>query len=282
LSTLGKILTVLVALVSIAVAVLVAREFVMTRNWKEAYDGQVKLTQRVVDERENAIKQRDDVKATAERDKLAFEAQRGALTDAVAQRDASLANLRTEKENQETRLQQLVTNQTGLEKSMANLIADKVKLQDDRDKALLTASQYTQMYSELEVRYRTDQANLANLKGELLQAQAQIADLGGKIQAVKQTYAEVKIPEKGPYPPVASMSGLVTHIDNEAKVCEINLGSDDKVVPGTKFVVYSEPGTKYLATLTIKKVGPKTAAGDLSVIRGTVKVSDHVQNKPGE
>ena len=86
------------------------------------------------------------------------------------------------------------------------------------------------------------------------------------------------IPEKGPYPAAWKVDGLITKADNEARVAEINLGSDSGVVKGMKFVIFSLPD-KYLATLTINTVGNNSAAGELSVIRGTVKVNDHVTNK---
>ena len=157
---------------------------------------------------------------------------------------------------------------------------EKTKWLNERDKAIATAAEFTRMYTELEVKYRTDQYNLASLKSDLTGAQATIADYQGKIQYILQSYPQVRVPQRGPYPPIAAMNGLVTRVDIEAKVAEINLGSDSGVTPGTVFIVYGEPGSKYEAELTVRKVGPKTAAGDLSVIRETVKVNDHVQNKP--
>ena len=62
-------------------------------------------------------------------------------------------------------------------------------------------------------------------------------------------------------------------------MAEITLGSDDGVVEGMKFFVYNEAQNKYLATLEITKVSSDSAAGELSVIRGDVKVNDHVTNR---
>ncbi len=282
MSTLGKILTVLVALVAIAVAVLVARDFVMTRNWHDAYNTQVDITKVLAAQRDNAIAERDKQKADRDTERAALEGQIATQRDAIAQRDGALVLLRKEKENQEARLAEIIEKYASLDKSFQFLVSERQKWLDERDKAIATADLFTKMYSELEVRFRTDQNNLANLKSDLTGARDEIADLQGKIQLVKQNYPQVRITEKGPYPPVASMNGLITLVDNAAKVAEINLGSDSGVVPGTVFVVYGDPGTKFLAELTIKKVGPNTAAGELSVIRGTVKVNDHVQNKPGQ
>ena len=62
-------------------------------------------------------------------------------------------------------------------------------------------------------------------------------------------------------------------------MAEINLGTDDGVVKGMKFFVYNKGENKYLATLLVNMVSNNSAAGELSVIRGTVKVNDHVTNR---
>jgi len=62
-------------------------------------------------------------------------------------------------------------------------------------------------------------------------------------------------------------------------VAEINVGADRGIVKGQKFFVFNSTEMKYLATLTINMVSATSAAGELSVIRGTVKVNDHVTNR---
>jgi hypothetical protein len=282
LSTLGKILTVMVALVAIAVAVLVAREFVLTRNWEQAYEAQVKITNRVADERATVIRQRDDMKVARDTDRAKFEESIVGLNSKVTERDATINTLREENISQGKKLQELANTYEGFKKSFEFLVAEREGWLKQRDEAVKTADLFTKMYSELVVRYRTDQANIANLKDTLITNEKEIADLKGKITFIAQMNPAVRIPDKGPYPPVAPMNGLVTAVDNAAGMAEINLGSDSGVTPGTVFLIYREPGAKFLAELTIKKVGPKTAAGTLSVIQGTVEVKDHVQNKPGE
>ena len=64
MSTLGKILTVLIVVVSIAVAVLVSREFALSRNWHALYEEQAKLTQRALGERDSAFQAEDGIRDT--------------------------------------------------------------------------------------------------------------------------------------------------------------------------------------------------------------------------
>jgi hypothetical protein len=276
---LGKILTVLVALVSIAVAVLVAREFVLTRNWKSVYETEAALNDRALGERDQALKQRDDAKVAWEKDKLAKEEQVNLLGKELSDRVSQIAILTNEKENQEKRLAELATKSASIDNSLKNLLAEQKGWQDLRDEAMKRADDLANMYAELEARYRNAQADLGTLKETLRQTREEKVALEGRVAWVVQNYPEVKIPEKGPYPAAWKVDGLVTRADNEAKTAEINLGTDSGVVKGMKFVIYSVPDNKYLATLTINAVGNSTAAGELGVIRGTVKANDHVTNK---
>ena len=279
MSTLGKILTVLVALVSIAVAVLVAREFVLTRNWKTVYEEEKAQLDQALGQRDQFKQKLDQATVAWEKDKLAKEEQVNLLGKELSDRISQIQILNNEKAEKQRLLAELGTQYTGLNNSYKNLQAAQKGWQDLRDEAMKRADDLATMYSELEARYRNAQADLANLKETLRQTREEKGALEGRIAWVVQNYPEVKIPEKGPYPAAWKVDGLITKADNEAKVAEISLGADSGVVKGMKFVIYSVPDNKYLATLTINMVGNNSAAGDLSVIRGTVKVNDHVTNK---
>jgi hypothetical protein len=135
------------------------------------------------------------------------------------------------------------------------------------------------MYAETESRLRAVQADNANLKEGLRLAREQAAALESRLAYIDQNYPQVKLPPQVPAVPNRPVGGLVTKADNEAKVAEVNLGADDGVVKGMKFFVYNKAEMKYLATLTINMVSKQSAAGELSVIRGTVKANDHVTNR---
>jgi len=279
LSTLGKILTVLVVLVSIAVAVLVAREFVLGNNWRSLYDEEVKLFDQALQQRDSAIQQRNDEKKARESDKAALQQQLNTLNDELGLRNNTITVLTKEKENQEKRLQELSEQFTGLNGTFANLVKEKDAWRAERDKALKEADDLRTMYAELENKFRSAQADLANLKETLRQAAEEKAAIESRIAWIKQNYPEVKLPEQVPSVPTVKVQGLVTRVDNNAKVVEINLGTDDGVVKGMKFFVYNGTEMRYLATLVVNMVSKDSAAGDLTVIRGPVKVNDHVTNR---
>jgi uncharacterized phage infection (PIP) family protein YhgE len=279
LSTLGKILTVLVALVSVVVAVLVAREFVLSRDWKNAYDEEVKLFNRALEERDMAIQQRDTDRAARETEKAGLEEKINTLSDELALRNNTLKALATEKENQDKRLQELAEQYKGINDTVTKLVNEKDSWRKERDEAIKKADQLTTMYSELEAKFRAAQADLANSKELLRQTREEKAALESRLTWITTNHPEVKLPAQVPAVPTAKVDGLVTKADAEAKTATINVGSDRGVVKGMKFFVYNSTEMKYLATLTVNLVSANSAAGELSVIRGTVKANDHVTNR---
>jgi chromosome segregation ATPase len=282
LSTLGKILTVLVALVSIAVAVLVAREFVLTQNWKASYDQQAKLTADAMTELANAVDSRDKQATKWAEDKAAFEADINAKTIDLAARKNDIADLNKKIGAQQASLDTLVAELKAQEANLTNLVKEKDGYRAERDLAMKKADEYTVMYNEVVTRYQKAETDLGILKETLRQTSEDKAALEGQLFFIKQENPQAKLPDKAAPGPLPRVSGLVTDVDNEARTAQISLGSDSGIVAGMKFIVFSAADTKYLATLTVKKVDNKSAAGDLTVIRGTVKANDHVTNKLGE
>jgi len=279
LSTLGKILTVLVALVSVVLAALVVRDFVLSNNWKANYDAQVKLFNEALEQRDKAIQQRDQDRVGRETEKAGLDERINTLTDELNLRNGTIRDLTAQRENQEKRLQELTTQMAGLDTSFKTLMAERDSWRKERDTAMKRADDLTTMYSELEAKYRNGQDDLTRTKEMLRQAHEEKVALESSLNWIAQNHPEVKLPAQVPAVPTATLNGLVVKADPEAKVAEVNLGSDDGVVKGMKFYIYNATEMKYLATLTITMVAADNAAGELSVIRGTVKANDHVTNR---
>ena len=279
MSTLGKILTVLVALASVAVAVLVAREFVLSQDWRAAAQSWETNYTGAVKEVFAAVDQRDKDRADHVSEKARLEENINVLSTNLDSSKKAITSLSADKENQDKRLAELAATLTGLDTSMKALLAEKKNWQDERDRATKTADEYTKMYAELEAKFRNAAADLQNIRESLRQAREEKAALESRIAWIGANYPEVKTPAQVPAVPTVKVDGLVTQADNEAKVATVNVGADRGVVKGMKFFVYNGSEMKYLATLTINMVSATSAAGELNVIRGTVKVNDHVTNR---
>jgi len=279
LSTLGKILTVLVVLVSVAVAVLVTTQVFLSQNWKDLYEKEVGLFNQALQQRDNAFQQRDKTRGDWDADKAAKDQAINTLTDELNVRKGTITTLTTDKENQEKRLAELAETAKGLDTSLKSLVTEKDSWRKERDDAMKKAEDLMTMNSELDQQLRVARADLAALKETLRQATEEKAAVESKIAWVLQNYQDVKLPQQVPAVPSEKMKGIVTAADNEAKTATINLGADDGVVKGMKFLVYNAATDKYLATLTVGMVSKNSAAGDLTVIRGSVKANDNVTNR---
>jgi len=279
LSTLGKILTVLIVVVSIAVAVLVAREFALSDNWHARYQEEVKLFGKALEQRDSAIQQRDDAKRTADANKAVDQQQIETLADELALRNNTIASLREQIENQEKRLQELAEQYAGIKDSFAKLMQERDGWRLERDDARKEADTLRQMYTELEGKWRVLLAQFADSKETLRKADEKIKMLQGQVAYLVQKTGATLPPEAAPLPPSEKLEGIVTDVNLAAGVVQISLGSDDGVVKGMKFYVYDKTQNKYLATLTIDKVAHDTAAGQLGIIRGTVEKESHVTNR---
>ena len=279
MSTLGKILTVLIVVVSIAVAVLVAREFALSENWHARYQDEVKLFDKALEQRDSAIQQRDEAKRIADADKAVLKQQIETLTDELALRNNTIASLREQIENQEKRLQELTTDLTGLQTNQKNVVALMDSYRQERDDSRKEADTLRQMYTELEGKHRVTLAQLADAKENLRQARENIQTLQGQLAYVLQETGIKLPPEPAPLPPSEKLEGIITDVNLAAGVVQISLGSDDGVVKGMKFYVYDKARNKYLATLTIDKVSHDSAAGQLGIVRGTVEKESHVTNR---
>jgi len=277
LSTLGKILTVVVVVVAIAVAVLVSREFVKGRDWKMAYEDQVALFDEALEQRDQVISQRNELKNQTDADRAGLVQQINTLENQVTGLENTSAILRKDNENQQARLQELTQGLTDLKTNYEEVVAMMNGYRSERDGAHKAADDLRTMYSELEKKHRVTLDDRQKLTESLRAAREQIADLQGKLAYLVQNGA--KLPAEVPQVPSEKLEGLVAEVDTAAGVAQVNLGSDDGVVKGMKFYIYDRARNRYLATLTIDKVSHDSAAGELSIIRGTVGKGNHVTNR---
>ena len=278
MSTLGKILTVLVVLVSIAVGVLVTTEVVLRENWRQRYEEKEGQFNKALEQRDTAFRQRDETKGKWDADAALKQQQIETLNNQVALVTNTNATLRKENENQEKRLQELVTALEGLKESLAKEVAQRDAWRKERDDARKEKDDLLAMYTQLEAKHRVALADLQNLKENLRQTAEKLAASESRVVHY-ESLPGVKKALEVPALPTAKIQGMITKTDNEARVAEVNLGTDDGVVKGMKFFIYNRGQNKYLATLLVNMVSKNSAAGELSVIRGTVKVNDHVTNR---
>lgn len=279
MSTLGKVLTVLVVLASIALMVLVARDARLSENWHDAYAKSAAATVKALEQRDKFAEQRDQAKAMLTTNQQTWLAEKAALEEKVKDRDGQIATIQKEKADQATQLTTLGEQFKGLNDKYAVLIKEKDALATERNLAKKEADDLRVMYAELNNRQQVALGQLNDLRETLRQTAEEKAAAESRIQGILQANPGVKLPEEVTALPTTPVNGLVTAADNEAKVAQVSVGSDDGVVKGMKLYVYDAKARKYLATLTVSKVEHDSAAGDLSVVRGAVEKNCHVTNR---
>jgi hypothetical protein len=276
LSTLGKVLTVLIVLVAIPVAVLVSREFFLRENWKAEYNEMAALFNRALAQRDQAEQKAVEEHRLREADKATLQNTIDNLTSQRASLENQLTILREEKATLQKQVEGLNNSYDALSKKMDILMADLAAARGERDNEKRRADDLQRMYSELEIRYRETVARLAQATEMVLKLREEKAALEKQVAAATQ--AGYKPPEV-PLPPAEKLQGLVVAVDNEARFAEINLGSDDGVVAPMDFYIYDPRAGDFLAKLVIRKVGRDRATGDLTILRGKVEKGNHVTNR---
>lgn len=209
----------------------------------------------------------------------AWLAEKAGLEEKVKDRDGQIETVQKEKADQATRLTELGEQFKGLNDKYAVMLKEKDQVAGERNLAKKEADDLRVMYQELNNRHQAALGQFADAKETLRQTSEEKGALESKVQAIVQANPGLKLPEEVKGLPSNKVQGLVTAADNESKVAEIDLGSDDGVVKGMKLYVYDGTARKYLATLTVSKVEHDSAAGDLSVVRGAVEKNCHVTNR---
>jgi len=224
LSTLGKILTVLVVLAAIALMVLVARDFRLSNDWRNYYQQQATDTAKALDQRDEALKQRNDAEKMLSANQQTWLTEKGAIEAKVVDREAQIDTLRKDKAAQDTRLQELATQYTNLHTDLAAAQKDKEAVALERNAAKKEADEYRVMYTEQGNKLQALLGQFQDLKGQNQQTAEEKTALESKIQAIVQSNPQIKVPEEVPAFPTNRVDGLVTTSDNEAKVAQIKLG----------------------------------------------------------
>ncbi|HUU11768.1 MAG TPA: hypothetical protein VM431_14680 [Phycisphaerae bacterium] len=118
------------------------------------------------------------------------------------------------------------------------------------------------------------ECRIQELYHKLKAADAEIGNLKETLRQTPQEKAAVRTRRAD------DKTGYVTAVDTRAKTASINLGAEDGVAEGMEFMISNAAESLYMARLTIRKVSKKSAAGDLSLIRGSIKVNDAASRWP--
>ncbi len=278
MSTLGKILTVVIVVIAIPVAVLVSREFLLREDWRAKYQEQAGITERALQQRDKWYEEYEEEVALRGRDKQQLQEELGRLNDVVIPaKDDRIAELKDANQALDEKLATLTASVDGMSKQMEELVGDLKAARSERDGAKKRADDLEEMLSQLDVRYRDVLAKNQQMQETIRQLEEETAGLEKQI-AFYETKTDVRPPKAAVTLP-RQVQGLITKVDNAARIAEINLGKDDGIEAPMVFYVYDRNANQFLAKLVVKRVAHDKATGDLTLVRGTVEKGNHVTNR---
>ena len=279
MSTLSKILVVLLVLLAIAHSAVLLAYLSQQKDWKTLAQAGEKALERLRARRASetmAHKQIQDQLLLGNRtlqDKLAR-----TETDLKKQQDATVAlNLRlgtltAEKES----LQQELTRLT----ASLRLAQDAQKHATDQlDAATNTANKLKAENAHLEIQLAQLTMDVDKLTAEVRSKKEQIFYLNSEIRRAQGVMTAKTPPTATMIQPAAVVAakpikGRVTEVNLDANIAQINVGQIAGVAEGLKFIVYDRDG--YVGDLKIIRVLRDQSLGTIVLFSKAVKVGDEV------
>lgn len=271
----GKILTVLILVVSVAFLMLAAAVFATHRNWRDVVVGTGGLKQRIETVEKTNYQLREE--ATRAGDRLALEqaARRFALAALQTRLTVLEQNLRSSEERlgqEQQRNGELVetlnTNQIVLQK-----LTDEVgTVRDHLREARQARSEAFNKSMQL-----TDEVH--RIEGTRQELQERYTQLLAQVMRMKTVLSRNGLTEFDPLdnkPP--QVDGIVTAVGREDLI-EISIGADDGLRMGHRLEVFRR--NSYLGRIVIQRTEPDKAVGKIlrEYRKGIIKKGDRVATK---
>ena len=274
MSTLGKIVTVLIVIASVAVGAMMVTFAKSNKDWRAIalkLEDQVQKDVDAIESLKAAIAARNEDLAVQ---RQAFRMKIDTLTNTVSQLGDDKKTLEGTIRDRDTSQAKLEADITGLKKSYEVTQASEANLKTAHDKAIALADRLNEDNKDL-AKKRHDLARMVeDLGDKVRRLEVQLAEVSKQANWYKQNWPGGTVPSEVTPLPSVDLAGEVKGADNTRMVAEITLGASDQVVEGMKFMV--SRGKTYLGDLVITKVDENSAIGRLETMQGEVREGDNV------
>lgn len=280
MSTIGKVLVFFVLVLS--VAFLASSIFVLNKNesWMQMYN-----TEKTNHDNDNKKKDEDIAKKDAE-------IQQKSTT--INTKDGLLATVQAEKDQLSSRLKDAENFKNGVSENIAKLTADVDNFRKTNEEL---AKQVETARSEAnKAREDKDAAKKAqdDAENKLSQSEeggkqltAQVNSLMAQVKKLSEenalkenalaVYAErTGIPTSEVYQAPPSIAGNVVNVAMDAKLIQLNVGTDASVKKGYGFTIYR--GSEYKGEVIIEDVQPKFATARIRTMVKPIAVGDQARS----
>jgi hypothetical protein len=284
LSTLTKILIVLLTLSSIFLCGIVVTYVASANNYRLAYDNQVKDVQAAKTLYQTKMRLADEQVANAQRERDTAEQKKTELEAQIAQIQADLVTAQTSNFGNQERLTNLAgtvssLNQTigSMEQSLSLARSELDKIRNEQVKDRKALNEVTAALNEKSVQVDALESERRRLLEQKTALDEQLAKLakGGKLPPIEAVTPEISGAKAAP--PVTSqvsLKGKIVEANLKNNLVTISLGSADGVRTGMRFHVIR--GDSFICDIVITNVDVERSAGTPELVRQQPQVGDVV------
>lgn len=273
MSTLGKIVTVLVVVAAVFVGAMAAGYVKVSTDYRAALEDVEGAVSKARDHNKALVSgiaaAEKEVVATREKAK----ADVAALQVRIGDLEDRIKDSRDDVANQDTILQGFKTDIAKLTEQLGNLTAESKELETRASEAKARADQYQADNNNLVKEIHEERMRRRDLENQVMQARERLAELEKMQNAMVQT-GSVAGTRVTPLPAV-NLNGMVTAVEAGTGMVQINLGASDGVVKEMTFLV--QRGGRYMADLVVTKMDENSAIGYLKTVQGQVQEGDNVR-----
>lgn len=272
MTLLGKILTVLILVLSVVFMSFSMLVFATHKNWREAAAALEK-------EVNDARAQRDQMQIEFNRSKDALAAEQAARRFAIAAARSKYEQANAAFQQANSQLADLLSSNGQLQQAHRTTVEELNRLTTEVGtlRTQIRTAQQDRDTQFAEVVRMTDELNrLEGLKADLEDRRSQLLEQNSRFAAVLKAYGIDVNANIAGIPP--TVDGIVTGV-SDRDLIEISLGSDDGLKEGHHLEVFRQ--NTYLGRVIIRRTAPDRAVAEVikEYRRGTIRKGDRVATK---
>ena len=279
MSTLSKILVVLLVLLAIAHSAVLLAFLSQQQSWKQVAQDNHAKWQSAQDSLVSARAAHTQVQTQLLNAKQGLQDDLTRAETDLATAQAGIATLKLE-------MGKLTAEKVSLQAELSKLNASLALAQEAQKHALSrldaarnTASKLTAENTQLENQLSEFTADVTTLRAEVRTQKERIYFLQSEIRKVQGLASGQSLPtattiRSTPVVSAQPIRGKVTDVDTAEKIAQINVGEIAGVAVGTRFIIYH--GSDYVGDLRVTRVSRDQALGTILLSSQPVKVGDEV------
>lgn len=288
MSTLTKVLIVLLTIASFVLCAIVVTYVSSSVNYKEKYDTLSTQFRGAKENEDNANKQFNDLKAQTDQEKLALNEKIAALQQEISKVEAKLKETEIARDDAQRRADSWQTAtrdfaktvevnnklRTDAETELKNVNAELIKERAQHEETATALREKMAIITQLEDKWKGLLEEKTELQKKLDGMLSQYGKLVAEPVAVTAARDEARVSAMAKD---IDLKGAVTSVDLKNLLAEISIGQADGVKKGMRF--HATRGDKFICDVVILDVEPEKAVGWLEMLQQGAELQPRVDDK---